>query len=295
MSHGMVIVSGATGFLGSRLCVRLAAEGYHVVGLKRSTSSLRRLADTAEEITLVDIDRITPAEALDCVGRPDAIVHAATCYGRDGESHAEVVAANHDLPLALLRAAASSGVETFVNSDTVLPSSAGTYAASKRRFLEEARPIVRAAGMRLINLRVQHMYGPGDDDGKFVTRVARACASGAPFLELTSGDQKRDFVYVEDVVDAYVLVLASRGALPAPCAELDVGSGTAMPVRDLVELIHRLAGSTTELRFGAVSQRPHEAELEAADVKALTTLGWRCRTSLAEGIAKVLETERAVT
>lgn len=291
MSGEAVVVSGATGFLGSHLCRRLAGDGVPVVALKRSTSSLRRLEDFIDALTLVDVDRTSLDGAVCAAGRPGAVVHAATCYGRRGESPNEILDANHVFPLALLAAAATAGADTFVNSDTVLPPDAGPYAASKRRFLNEARPLAETRKVRLVDLRVQHVYGPGDDDDKFVTRVIRACAREEGVLPLTAGRQRRDFIFVDDAVDAYALVVARRHDL-ARYVEFDVGSGKPIAVRELVQLVYRLTGSQIELRFGDLPDRVHETTLAHADVEPLRALGWIPRTSHADGLAKTIEHER---
>jgi nucleoside-diphosphate-sugar epimerase len=113
-----------------------------------------------------------------------------------------------------------------------------------------------------------------------------------PELRLTPGEQRRDFVYVDDVVDAYMLVLARRTELTGQVVEYDVGSGVAVPVREFVELVHRVTHSRTRLEFGAVSYRPSEVMFAQADIGALESLGWLCSTPAEAGVLKTMQAER---
>lgn len=288
MSAPTVVVAGASGFLGSRLCMRLADAGYSVVALKRSTSDTRRLDGCA--VAMFDVDT-QPIDDIFRGGNVAAIVNAVANYGRDGESRGEIARANYSFPYDLLRVGVAARVGTFVNSDSVLSRTTSLYAQAKHDFVVAARKLARQGRTRFVNMRLQHLYGPGDADTKFVTHVIKTCAANALELQLTAGDQRRDFVYVDDVVDAYLVVLERRDELPEDFVEYDVGSGVAMPVRDFVELVHRLTGSRTRLRFGGVPYRPSEVMFARADTSRLAGLGWSCRTSPESGILKVIEQE----
>ncbi len=75
-------------------------------------------------------------------------------------------------------------------------------------------------------------------------------------------------------------------------ANYDIGSGNPVPVRDLVELIHKLTGSRSRLSFGALPYRAGEPMLTRADPSALLALGWRPLVQLPEGLARTIEAER---
>src|ERR1041384_4204168 len=112
-----VLLTGATGFLGSHLLVGLLTRGHSVVVLKRSSSSTARIADHLSRIRTHDVDRV-PLEAAFEHSPIDAVIHAATAYGRNGESAAQVDATNIAFGTELLETAAAAGVTTFVNTGT---------------------------------------------------------------------------------------------------------------------------------------------------------------------------------
>jgi len=288
-----ILVTGATGFLGSHLARRLVADGASVIALKRPTSDLRHLADLRDRVVLHDWDGADPGAVFR--DHPDitAVVHAATCYGRAGESVQAVFEANTRFPLQLLEAAAGHGVPLFVNTDTALPGHVNAYALSKRQFAAWGRHFAEGRALRFVNVRLQHIFGPGDEPPKFAAHVIRSCVANVPELPLTPGEQQRDFIYIDDAVAAYALLVAAAGGQDAWFQEYDLGMGKAIAIREFVEQVKRAAGATTRLRFGALPYRPNEAMTCQADLGAMRRLGWDWQTSLEAGIRKTIETERA--
>lgn len=257
--------------------------------LKRKTSAVHRLQSISSGLTLVDLGEVSLDEVFASYGKIDAVVHVAASYGRNGESVAQVVDANLDFPLHLLEAAVAAGVGLFINTDTALDKFINAYALSKRQFSEWGKHFARQKKIRFLNLRLEHFYGAGDDDTKFTTHVIKSCLANVPELKLTPGEQRRDFVYIDDVVDAYLLLLAQAGEMQEDYVEVDVGSGEAVQIKEFVGLVHRLTGSSTHLNFGAHPYREGEAMFLQADTAGLRKLGWSCRHTLEQGLKLAIE------
>ncbi|MDD5059028.1 MAG: NAD(P)-dependent oxidoreductase [Sideroxydans sp.] len=284
-----ILLTGATGYLGSHLAIALLDAGHTVVALKRQTSSLRRLAPILPRITLLDVEGLDLRALFKDLGKIDAVIHTATCYGRNGESASQIADANLNFPLKLLDAAVATDVPLFLNTDTALDKFLNAYSLSKTQFAEWGSYFARQKNIRFINLRLEHFYGFGDDDTKFTTHVINNCLMNAPELKLTSGEQRRDFIYIDDVVAAYMLLLEKQEAIADWLAEFDVGSGEAVTIRQFVETVHRLTNSETRLNFGAHPYREGEVMLSQADTKSLRKLGWCCRHTLEQGLKLVIE------
>ena len=283
-----ILVTGATGFLGSHLVTALLKQGHQVIVLKRSFSDTRRLKEVLSSVAVYDLDRSPLSDPFRDHGKLDAVLHTATCYGRGGESSSELCEANLAFPLRLLEAACSHGTARFINTDTSLERGINAYALSKKQFSEWGKLAADGGRIRFVNVVLEHFYGPGDDESKFVTHVIKSCRRGVPELRLTKGEQERDFIYIDDVVSAYLLLMEEgEGAQPA-CAEYPLGSGRTVSIRALVEMISRLTGSKTRLDFGALPYRQNEAMRSVADVSALTRLGWKAATDLAAGLARTV-------
>lgn len=288
------LLTGATGYLGSQLAKAMLAAGYEVIALKRCSSSLHRIGDNLKGIRFFDIGHIDLDAILREAGTLDAIIHTATCYGRNNESVSEIFASNTDFPLRLLDAGSRAGVQAFINTDTILDRFLNSYALSKNQLFQWGKFFSNNRKIRFVNIRLQHFYGAGDDPTKFTTFLIRSCIGNEPELQLTEGRQKRDFIHVEDVIAAYMALLSGMDRLTGPFVELDVGSGHAVSIREFVEAVHRLAGSKTRLNFGALPYRDEEIMHSKADIAKLKTLGWRCRHDLESGLSKVIRQEREI-
>jgi nucleoside-diphosphate-sugar epimerase len=131
------------------------------------------------------------------------------------------------------------------------------------------------------------MYGPGDDSFKFTTFIFESLKNNLPQIELTPGEQKRDFIYIDDVVDAYV-VLLEKQQQEAEFSEYEIGSGEAISIREFVETAKKIAKAKTELVFGVKEYREHEIMFSQANIKKLQGCGWAPHVPLDQGILKSL-------
>lgn len=264
-----------------------------MVACKRADSSVARLGKNADKISWFNLDTDDVALPFQRCGHIDVVIHASTCYGRKGEPISAIFEANVGFPLRLLDAAARFGVSTFFNTDTVLDPRLNPYALTKRHFSEWGRMTAEPGGFRFANIRLEHIYGAGDDPSKFTTHIIKQCLQNVPEIPLTAGEQMRDFVYIDDAVDAYLLLLERQAELPRGFVDLGLGSGCAVSIKAFVELAHVLCHSTSRLDFGVLSYRRHEIMNSNADISLLGSLGWHPRFSLADGLHRMIEEERS--
>lgn len=286
-----VLLTGATGYLGSRLAARLVADGFDVVVVKRSFSDLRRISATVARDQMFDIDLEPLSKAFTRFGTIDSVVHCATDYGRKQSSVPEIVEANLMLPLRLLQLAEEFGVRTFVNSDTFLDKRVNEYSLSKKQFLDWLK--LHSSRLVCRSLRLEHFYGPGDDSTKFVGWLVSQFAAEVPEIRLTPGEQKRDFVFIDDVVEAFLRVIQDSWQRPSGFLEFDVGAGQSVSIRTLVQELQALfPDSLSTPMFGALPYRRDEIMDSRPDISALLDLGWRPRVSLRHGLAATVQAAR---
>jgi CDP-paratose synthetase len=286
-----ILMTGATGYLGSHLAERLLSQPdrYTLTVLKRSFSNDVRIRPLLPRLRVFNIDRTDLADIVRDGGY-NVILHAATHYGRRTAPLTDILDANLMLPLRLLEAGITHGVRTFINTDTMLDKRVSEYSLSKRHFNEWLNSQSRR--IAAINVSLEHFYGPGDDDSKFVSRILRSLLRQVDEIALTDGTQRRDFVYVDDVVDAFMHIIEANSDVAPGYHDYEVGSGCSIPVRQFVETAHALCDHPrTRLLFGAIPHRPNEAMDVRVNIDRLRALGWAPRWSLEAGLAHTIQSE----
>lgn len=287
-----LLVTGATGFLGSHLVRAFLRQGHQVTIIKRSFSDTSRIAELLPQLVVYDIDICSLERPFAETGPFDAVVHVATSYGRKGEGISEIFETNTSFPLRLLEVAIARKVGVFFNTDTSLKRNINAYALSKKQFLDWGIFFAEHRAVRFVNIELEHFYGPGDDASKFATHVITTCLNDVPELKLTRGEQRRDFIHIDDVVSAYLLLLGRVSAGQGNFCSFGLGSGEVVSVSEFVETVHRIVGSKTFLDFGAIPYRENEVMESEADIESLKSLGWKPVVTLTDGIVRTIDAER---
>lgn len=288
-----ILLTGASGYLGSALALRWVQAGYDVSLLLRPTSQLERLRGFETSFNICRFTSDVEIEAFIDETQPEIVVHTAGAYGRKGETSLHQLDTNIRFGVVIFQSLQRiTRPVTFLNTGSALPPNVSYYSLSKHQFAQWGRMCADQSNghVRFINVLLQHIYGPGDDLSKFTTHVLRACQRNDRVLDLTLGDQARDFLYIDDAVLAYDTLLAHRDKLEV-ISDIDVGSGDATTIRQYCELVHRLTGSHTELLFGALPYRANEPMHCQANIKKIKQLGWEPTYKLQEGLLKTIEIE----
>jgi CDP-paratose synthetase len=289
-----ILLTGGTGFLGSALAKYWINSGHQLTLLVRPGFSPRRIQPLLQTVQIAECKSDSDITKLVHYTAPEVIVHTACSYGRVGETALQIFDANVRLGMLLLDGLLSEtgGSVGFINTGTVLDPLFNSYALSKNQFAKWGSALAHQnpARLKFVNIRLQHMFGPGDDLSKFTSHVLHACYSHQPQLTLTAGDQRRDFIYIDDVVNAYDVVVQKLNEFSVS-DHVDIGSGKAPSLRSFVEQVHALTRSRTELQFGAIPYRANEAMLCQADISRLNNFGWQPAFSLEQGIRKTIDLE----
>jgi CDP-paratose synthetase len=283
-----VAVTGGTGFLGAAVIHELVARGHDVLLIHRPESRFDRLADVRDRVRCIEHSAANTHRLAEVMGPVDAVASLAATYARDGESPAEIHDVNVARPLRLLDAAIQAGASIFVNAGTALPPTVSAYAASKHEFVRQAADRIAGTDRAFVNARIEMMYGVGDDEWKLVMRLLVAAITDAVDVPLTAGEQRRDLIHVDDAAAA-VCVLLERSSTfpPGVVTDVEVGSGVPVSVRELAEQIRSMTGSGVQYAFGALRYRENEVMHSAADISALTALGWAPRRRLEESLEEI--------
>jgi nucleoside-diphosphate-sugar epimerase len=283
-----VLVTGAAGFLGSHICRTLLDAGCRIAALVRPGTNLARLRDLRDRLFLLD-SAMSEAATVLAQGGLRCVVHAAGRHRGDSVEHLETD--NLKFGQEVFKAARGAGMVLFLNAGTLLPPDSGPYAQSKARFSDWLRQ--EAGSVQVVDLALQHIYGPEDGTSNFVPWLLGQLASNVAHIELTPGTQARDFLYVDDAGAAFAAVLAKADELPA-YSRFEVGLGRGLRVRDFVVMLQDAyqqatgAASITELQFGALPPRPGEPAELLADIRPMSRLGWHPAVDPSEGLARTV-------
>ena len=293
---GAILLTGGTGFLGSRILDFLSSAGLQTVVLKRSTSQPWRISKIGDIVQSFDVDKVPLSEVFSR-WQVDAVIHASVDYGRGYDLAKRLVESNILFPLEIAELALQSGAELFVNAHTFSDmQSLGTgfpyhYSISKRQVVEWLRYL--SPRIAVCNLTLQFLYGPRDTEAKFVPWLLRSLLEGKSEIRLTRGAQRRDFIYVDDAARAFMTVISQKAAFKG-YSEIDVGTGVHTPLRDFVRLAARLTERITHgrvqtrLRFGALPYRPDDPMNVHTRLKKLKSLGWAPEVGLEEGLLRTI-------
>lgn len=287
MPSSTILVTGATGFLGSEIVKRLVRDSYSVIILKRSFSNVNRIKSIVEKCIVYDIDK-TSISRIFKENKVDTIFHFANSYGKNEESIESIIYSNYTFPSVLLKEAISSGVESFFNADTSLSSTLNEYTLTKSHFREMLT--FHESKIDIYNLELEYFYGPGDDNWKFINFIMISFINKVKSLELTSGNQSRNFIYVQDVVEAYFTLLKAKVQFTGKVKNIQVGSDELITIKELVLLSKNISNNLiTTLNFGAIEDRKNETKNNFCNTSILKELGWKCEFNLNEGLKLVFE------
>jgi nucleoside-diphosphate-sugar epimerase len=301
-----VLVTGAAGFLGSHLVPRLIARGAEVCALDYPEARCWAMIERAGISAGIRADARTLADAVhdQALGRLDTVIHLAAVGVVSGVTGVrDLVNTNVDATVAVLLAAQRFSARLIYCgscfeygsgagwTEDALPAPTTEYGATKAAGWLIAQAFARRTGLQLVSLRPFTMYGPMELPGRLIPSVVRYALAGRA-IDLTPGDQERDFVYVEDAADAFIAAATTDAAVGGT---FNVCSGNAYIIRDIVQRVLQSTGSASIPRFGAFSYRPTELPVLSGNTsRAEQILGWRARVSLDEGIDRTVAWFRTV-
>jgi len=310
-----VLVLGASGFIGRWVAARLERAGSRVTPVVRDSSAAAAafaMAGVSEEPLLTDLADLDELERIVREMEPRVTFNLAG-YGVDRSERDPDLARhlNVELPRRLGRVLLDQARRQADGEDEAEPAlvhagSALEYGLADRvgegdptapntdygRTKLEGTEAVSAAargGLRAVTARLFTVYGPGEHAGRLLPSLLEAVGGDQP-IELTEGFQKRDFTYVEDVVEGLVRL----GRCPRAPSVVNLATGRLTSVRRFVELAAReLLLRPEQLRFGARPSLAEDMEHAPVPVERLReTVGWGAEMSIPEGVRSTAQVLR---
>jgi nucleoside-diphosphate-sugar epimerase len=292
------LVTGAAGFVAANLVRRLVADGQEVHALVRPGGDRWRLSGV-DDVRVAEADlRDAGAVAAAVAGaRPDAVFHLGTRGAYSWQMDAREILETNVIGTAnVLDACARAEVAAVVNTGSSSEYGFKDHAPAENEPLEPtsvygvakaastllSTSVARERALPVTTLRLYSVYGPWEEPGRFVPALAEAALRGT-LPSLASPRVARDFVWVGDVVDAYLLAASA----PGPGAVYNVGSGRQTTLAEAVDAARRVLGVSEEPSWGSMPDRSWDTEVWVADVSKIEReLGWRPAVGFDEGLER---------
>jgi len=278
-----VLVTGAEGFMGKPLVRALLAAGMEAIPVGREYGDL------------------VHGETWGRLPRADVLIHlAGRSYVPDSWSdltgfiQGNMLATGHALEYCRRQGARMIFASAYVygipsrlpirEDDPVRPNN--PYALSKRMAEELCEFYAEYRGVPVTVLRVFNVYGLGQRAEFLIPEIIRQIRAGQE-IRVKDINPKRDYVYLDDVVDAFVKALAAPGGFNL----VNIGSGESLSVREIIDRIQQVSGTTLSVVSDGL-ERPQEIHDVRADVsRAMAMLGWRPKHGFNAGIQAMLNRE----
>jgi len=306
-----ILVTGGAGFIGSHLVEKLLAAGHEVVILDDFNDFYdpqikhANIAGFAKDVTVYHVDLRDGGSVRSLFHREkvDAIAHLAARAGvRPSIQHAQLYCdTNVSGTLHLLEAARVTGVERFI-----FASSSSVYGASKTIPFSEEQHLIqtlspygatKVAGeflcstyshlfqMRVVALRYFTVYGPRQRPDLAIHQFTRRIYAGQPIDQFGDGSTRRDYTYIDDVIQGTMAALQYQGPL---YDVFNLGESETIQLKELISAIENVLGK--KAKVNRLPEQPGDMPLTCADIsKARKLLAYKPTTKLSEGLQKFID------
>ncbi len=304
MSALRAVVTGGTGFIGSRLCEELLRDGATVYAVVRENSLHRTRIPIHPNLIVVEGDlsaiQLWGTELKRIVDGFDVFYHLA--WEGVGNKLRNDVVQIHNLGTVLetIKLAKELGCNQWIGTGSQAeygplnqviqedaPNKPSTlYGAAKLAAGNMSAIWGRELGIPCQWVRIFSTYGPGDSSGWMLTDVIGQLLDGA-VPRLTLGEQLWDYLHVHDAADALIALAKSASS---NCGTYNLGSGTSQTIRSIVETVREIIDPQIPLAFGDIPYRPDQVmHLEANINRLKEQTGWKPRIDLTTGLKQTIE------
>lgn len=302
-----IFLTGTTGFIASHLLRRLIKENCEVHIPVRENSLLKRIKDVIDNCAchILDLTDFNSTKNLIKKLKPEIIFHLAA-YGVDycQQDIYQAVNVNINASVNLFESYIENEGVRFIHTGTSLeygdknnpiseneiPQPESIYGITKFISVQLLSFIAKQAKRgNLIILRPFSVFGEFEGNHKFFPQIIDKLGRRES-VKLTGGEQIRDYLYVDDLIDAYI----KAAVVPLPLGNnveiINIGSGKGISIKEIaLKIASQLGADKDLLKFGTLPYRPDEIMYSVANIrKAKKILNWKPKTSLKEGIENMI-------
>lgn len=295
-----ILLTGATGFIGSHLLPELLEKKYKIIILKRSSSSVWRIKKLLPQIKSYNLDQIDLQLPFK-ENKIDCLIHLAAKYvkkDQDFDQIEEMVDTNIKLPSLLSHLCLQHQVKHFINTGTFFEyqtsskpltensplKSYNFYAATKTAFSQVLKQHTQKPGFKAVDFKLASVFGPKDNP-KLLNFLIKNLIKGQK-VDFSPGQQKWNFTYVEDTVRAYLNTIRYFSKL-SNYETLNIGYDKAHSIKDIVKNLEKISGKKLNITWGAKPYPKNEIMFVNYDhSKTKKLIKWKPSYNLYTGLKK---------
>ena len=298
-----ILITGGTGFIGSYLTRRLHKINHKIILIKRSFSDTWRIDDIMDKLITYDLDKIVDLENIFSKNKIDLIIHLAGLHIRHHSATKEIEEMNNvniNFPTKLLDIATRFQVKGFINTGTfseykltIKPASEkdkiepyNYYSATKSVFENLLKFYTVNSNLRGVSLRLFSPYGEKDNN-RIIPLIIKSFISGKE-LNLTKGEQRLSFTYVDDIIDAYIKSIDFMFSDKYKhYEEFNIGATESDSIKKIIKIIEKISHKKNKIKLGVLPYHKHELMFGLCNnYKARRLLHWQSKVSIMEGLKK---------
>lgn len=289
LSGKRVLVTGASGFIGRRLCEKLKQQQTEVFAVSRKKRKQTKAVDKWFKGDLVDFEF---TKSVIKESNSELIFHLAAFVSgcRDSKAVFPTFHNNVTATVNMLMASLESDVRRFILAGTMeepnhdKPVPVSPYAASKWANTVYARMFHKLYDTPIAIARIFMVYGPGDQNDRLVPYVIQSLLRDEK-PRLTSGRRLVDWIFIDDVVEGLIQMGQAKDI---EGKAIELGSGKQYSIRQICKKIEHLMDSEVQIEFGELPDRPFEKERVANLTRAKIMLDWEPKVGINEGLKKTI-------
>ncbi|WP_288550702.1 NAD(P)-dependent oxidoreductase [uncultured Brachyspira sp.] len=266
-----IILVGATGYLGSKLLKNLLEDN------NNNVLSLVRNPNNINNYILINDPKLY--EKIN-IFNPDMLIYTSCVYDNGINNYMDILKANFIFPLELMN---KIKLKTFIYIGTSINKYTNQYSLSKNQLAEYGKYYSIHNNINFINILLETFYGKNEPQNRFLSTIINKLKNNEE-INLTEGNQIRDFIYIEDVINGINIIIKSnlKGYYDIP-----LGSGEGISIKELLEYLKTALNSKSNLNFGVIPLRKNEHS-GFADITKMKELGFDIKLGIKESILRYM-------
>ena len=275
-----LLLAGSTGYLGKHILDFFLKEGYQISIVANSKSKLYKIENLLSQVKIINIDDIDFHKTVNKY-KFDIFISAAVDYGYITKN-SSVIDCNIKLPLKIIESIEDKKNLMVITFDSFYSKNKyyeevvqSRYTLSKKQLIEWLEFENKTSSLTSLILRLEHVIGPNESTNKFNGWLLGKLKLDSSIIELTNGEQIRDFVLISDILTAIKLLIGKRAMFFGENTLIDVGSGEGHILKEFIELLHKKTKSNAILKFGAKQYKKDDLMKSIAKNDLLLSLGWK--------------------